>query len=95
MINITECRIFPTADFTHGRILCFASITLEDCFVIRGLKIVEGRKGHFVSMPARKERDEYYDICFPLTNEMRAAIQEKVIKEYWSWLKKQAEVDSA
>ena len=38
-MEITEVRVAPRVD---GKLKGFASITLEDCFVVRGLKIIEG-----------------------------------------------------
>src|SRR3954467_10854104 len=39
------------------RLQAFCSITFDDCFVIRDLKIIEGTKGSFVAMPSRKLTD--------------------------------------
>lgn len=44
-------RVFVRRD---GRLRGFASITFDDSFVVRGLKIIEGRNGLFVAMPNRK-----------------------------------------
>jgi stage V sporulation protein G len=39
---------------TDDRLQGFCSITFDDCFVIRDLKIIEGSNGPFVAMPSRK-----------------------------------------
>src|SRR5438034_11340741 len=41
----------------HERLQAFCSVTFDDCFVIRDLKIIEGTKGSFVAMPSRKLTD--------------------------------------
>src|SRR5438093_1138986 len=41
----------------NERLLAFCSITFDDAFVIRDLKIIEGAKGSFVAMPSRKLTD--------------------------------------
>src|SRR5277367_1063742 len=41
----------------NERLQAFCSITFDDCFVIRDLKIIEGTKGSFVAMPSRKLTD--------------------------------------
>src|ERR1043166_155107 len=41
----------------NERLLAFCSVTFDDCFVIRDLKIIEGTKGSFVAMPSRKLTD--------------------------------------
>jgi stage V sporulation protein G len=52
-MEITEVRIKLTAD-SDDRLQAFCSITFDDCFVIRDLKIIEGANGPFVAMPSRK-----------------------------------------
>src|SRR6202171_5195612 len=41
----------------NERLQAFCSVTFDDCFVIRDLKIIEGTKGSFVAMPSRKLTD--------------------------------------
>jgi stage V sporulation protein G len=41
-------------DDTDDRLQAFCSITFDDCFVVRDLKIIEGASGPFVAMPSRK-----------------------------------------
>lgn len=52
-MEITEVRIKLMED-SDDRLQAFCSITLDDCFVIRDLKIIEGTNGPFVAMPSRK-----------------------------------------
>jgi stage V sporulation protein G len=52
-VEITEVRIKLMED-TGDRLRAFCSITFDDCFVIRDLKIIEGTSGPFVAMPSRK-----------------------------------------
>ena len=53
---ITEVRIKLMED-NNERLQAFCSVTFDDCFVIRDLKIIEGTKGSFVAMPSRKLTD--------------------------------------
>ncbi len=55
-MQITEVRI-KLMDDPHDRLQAFCSITLDSCFVIRDLKIIQGTKGPFVAMPSRKLSD--------------------------------------
>jgi stage V sporulation protein G len=55
-VEITEVRIKLMAD-PHERLLAFCSVTFDQCFVIRDLKIIQGTKGAFVAMPSRKLTD--------------------------------------
>ena len=50
--------------------------------IIRGVKIIEGSNGLFVSMPSYKVGNEYKDICFPITQECRKQLHEAVIGAY-------------
>jgi len=52
-MEITEVRIKLTDD-SDDRLQAFCSITFDDCFVVRDLKIIEGTNGPFVAMPSRK-----------------------------------------
>lgn len=52
-MKITEVRI-KLMDDPDDRLRAFCSVTLDDCFVIRDLKIIEGTNGPFVAMPSRK-----------------------------------------
>jgi stage V sporulation protein G len=52
-VEISEVRIKLMED-AGERLQAFCSITFDDCFVIRDLKIIEGSNGPFVAMPSRK-----------------------------------------
>lgn len=80
-IKITEVRVSLRED---AKLKAFASITLEDQFVIRGLKVIEGNSNRmFVAMPSRKRPDgKHQDIAHPITTEMREYVEHVVIGEY-------------
>jgi stage V sporulation protein G len=52
-VEITEVRI-KLMEEPGERLKAFCSITFDDCFVVRDLKIIEGANGPFVAMPSRK-----------------------------------------
>lgn len=52
-MQITEVRI-KLMEEPGERLKAFCSITFDDCFVIRDLKIIDGTSGYFVAMPSRK-----------------------------------------
>jgi stage V sporulation protein G len=81
MLRITEVRVSLRDD---AKLKAFASITLDDCFVIRGLKVIEGNNGRmFVAMPSRKRPDgRHQDLAHPITKEMRQHIEEIIITRY-------------
>ncbi len=67
---------------TSGNILANASVTLNGCFAVRGIKVVNSESGVFISMPRYKGRDGYRDICFPCTKEFHQQFQQKVLDAY-------------
>ena len=60
-----------------------ASITIEDCFVVHDIKIIEGKDGFFIAMPSRKASDgEYKDIVHPINTETRNQIINLVLEAF-------------
>lgn len=59
-----------------------ASVNINGAFAVRGVKIVEGSNGLFVSMPSYKAGNEYKDICFPITPECRKQLNDAVLGAY-------------
>ena len=79
-MKITEVRITLRDD---GKLRAFASITFDDCFVVRGLKVIEGNTGLFVAMPSRRRPDgTYQDIAHPINNETRDMLEREVLDVY-------------
>ena len=79
-MEITEVRINIREE---SKLKAFASITFDDCFVVRGLKVIHGTNGYFVSMPSRKKNDgAYQDIAHPINNETRQHIEDKVLDAF-------------
>ncbi len=84
-MEITEVNIFLQ---NEERLKAYVSITFDNVFVVRNLKIIDGKKGLFVSMPSRKTKEgDYKDIAHPITNEMRDLIEKKVLLAYNDKLK--------
>ena len=93
-MKVTEVRISPAKG---GKIRAFASIVLDDCFIVNDLRVIEGReKQLFVTMPARKARNgQMRDIAHPLNRETREEIEERVLEEYQTAVSHQAVPDPA
>ena len=56
-LEITEVHIRLVGAGEGNRLLAFANITLEQKLVVRGLRLILGETGKFVSMPSRKRTD--------------------------------------
>ncbi len=79
-MEITEVKVFPV---NEDRLKAYVSITIDNCFVIRDLKIIEGTGGLFVAMPSKKRKDgQFKDIAHPLNQETRTEIENKVFEAY-------------
>lgn len=80
MIEITEVRVSVRND---EKLKAFVSITLNDSFVIRGLKIIRGNSGLFVAMPSRRRPDnQHQDLAHPINDATRKYLTERVMEEY-------------
>ena len=55
-MQISETRVKLVGN-RNDRLKAFCSITFDDNFVVRDLKIIEGTNGYFVAMPSRKLTD--------------------------------------
>ena len=79
-MEITEVRV----NLQDEEVLkAFVSITLDDEFVIRGLKVIQGMDGRFVAMPARRKKDgTFQDIAHPINRETRQYMEQVVLEAY-------------
>jgi stage V sporulation protein G len=85
-MDVTEIKVFPVDE---PKLKAYITIVLDNCFVVRDLKIISGVSGLFVAMPSKKRKDgTYRDIAHPLNQETRALIEEKVLKAYLAEIKK-------
>ncbi len=79
-MEITDVKVF-TVD--EDKLRAYVTITLDGCFVVRDLKVINGTTGLFVAMPAKKRKDgTYKDIAHPLNAEMRDKMEKIVLAEY-------------
>src|SRR6478736_5597190 len=79
-MDITEVKVFPV---NEDRLKAYVTITLDNCFVVRDLKIIKGNDGLFVAMPSKKRKDgQFKDIAHPLNQETRNEIERAVFEAY-------------
>lgn len=70
-----------------GNVKAIASVSLDGIFVVKGLKVMDGRKGLFVSMPqesypGKDGQKQYSNTFFALTNSAKMQLQEVVLDAY-------------
>jgi len=79
-MTVTDVRVFPVGE---EKLKAFASITIDDCFVVSDIKIIQGANGLFVSMPSKRRKNgTFRDIAHPLNSETRRMIEERIIERY-------------
>lgn len=80
MMQITDVRVYPVEE---EKLRGYATITFDECFVVRDVKIIAGPKGLFVAMPSKRRKDgTYRDTAHPLNSDIRGKIEERVLGAY-------------
>ena len=88
ILKISDVRIrFVKKD--DSKLKAVASITIDDCFVVHDIKVIEGSDGPFIAMPSRKTNDgEFKDIAHPLNTETREELRNAILAAYSEELSK-------
>ncbi len=77
-----------------GNIRAVASANFDGCFAVKNIKVMEGSKGLFVSMPSYKAQDgSYKDICFPTTPEFRQQLSNEIIGAYHQTISQRLQIN--
>ena len=67
----------------EGKLKAFADVAISDLFLIKGLRIVDGKNGLFVGMPREQGKDgQWYQTVFPLSEEVKSQLDEIVLQAY-------------
>jgi len=93
-MDITEVKVYLAKE--NGKLKAYATVVFDNSFIVRDLKIIEGNKGLFVSMPSRRRKDgTFRDIVHPLNSDMRKLIEDSIIEEYNSVKDMDTDIDYA
>ena len=80
-MQITDVKVFPV---NEDRLKAYVTIILDDCFLIREIKVINGNSGYFVAMPSKKRKDgTYRDIAHPINQETRDLMEKTILDAYW------------
>ena len=92
-MKITKVAIH---ELNNDKLKAFATITIDDEFVVTGLKVLDSVNGYFVGYPSRKNTKEntnndpnyksYIDTSFPITKESRKYIEDEVLQAYHNYM---------
>ncbi len=81
-MEITSVKVHKT-EREGSRMKGYATVTLDNCFVVRNIRIIEGDEKLFIAMPSRKVADDRYeDIAHPINAETRKLFEDKILEEY-------------
>ena len=79
-MEITEVRVYPVDE---EKLKAYVTITLDGCFVIRDLKVIQGATCLFVAMPAKRRKDgTFKDVAHPLNAETRERFERAILAAY-------------
>jgi stage V sporulation protein G len=79
-MQITEVKITLKDE---EKLKAYASVTFDNAFVVRGMKVINGNTGFFISMPSRKKSDgTYQDIAHPITQDARTMLETVILQKY-------------
>ena len=79
-MEITDVRVFPV---NEEKLKAYVTVTLDGCFVVRDLKVIQGATGLFVAMPAKRRKDgTFKDVAHPLNAETRERFERTILAAY-------------
>ena len=69
----------------NGTVKAFCDVAIAGAYLVKGVRVVEGKKGIFVSLPREQGKDgRWYDTVAPLTKEAKAQLSDTVLRAYQS-----------
>ncbi len=81
-MKITDVKI-RQVQTDKSKLKAVATITIDNCFVIHDIKIIEGANGPFIAMPSRKTAEgDYRDVAHPINSETRNMLIEEILHQY-------------
>lgn len=89
MFTVQITQLFQPTD----KVVAFANVTINDCFVVKGIRLLTKKDDVTqltLAMPSNysKKFDKFLEVCHPVTNECRTALELAVVAEYYNQLNK-------
>lgn len=86
-MEITNVRV-RVVEKENSKMRGFASVTIDNLFVVHDIRILEGDKGLFLAMPSKQVAPgEYRDIAHPINQDARKIFTDAILAEYENELK--------
>lgn len=83
-LAVTSVQVFPFKDGPMATVKAMATVVLNDQFMVRGLRVMNGCNGLFVSYPVDPffKGDDFRTVCNPITRQLREHIENCVLEKY-------------
>jgi stage V sporulation protein G len=79
-ISITDVQVRLV---DNDRLRAWATITLNNAFVVKGIRIIRGNQRVFVAMPSKQQKDgKYQDIAHPISKDFRDFLEHRILAVY-------------
>jgi stage V sporulation protein G len=80
-MEITDVKVFPVEE---ERLKAYVTIIIDNCFLVREIKVINGNSGYFVAMPSKKRKDgTYRDLAHPINQDTRDRLEKVIMDAYW------------
>lgn len=88
-IAVTSVQVFPFKDSPLATVKAMATVVLNDQLMIRGLRVMKGINGLFVSYPNDPfyKGEDFRTVCNPLTRQLRKHIENCILEKYQATIK--------
>ena len=85
VLAVTSVQVFPFKEGLNlGHMKALATVVLNDQFLIRGLRVIDGENGLSVMYPVDPfyKGEDFRNICCPVTRQLREHIENCVLEKY-------------
>lgn len=84
-LAVTQVQVFPFKEGpSMGHMKGLAYVVINDQFMVRGLRVMDGEHGLFVGYPNDPfwKGEDFRSICCPITRQLREHIENCVLEKY-------------
>jgi stage V sporulation protein G len=84
VLTCTNVQVYPVKEQASGKTKAMAKVAINDQLLLKGLRVVDGANGFFVSYPLdpHDKTEDYHSIFYPVTKELRDHIEQCVLERY-------------
>ncbi len=81
MVDIKVARMYRLEG--DGATKAFCDIIVSDALLVKGIRVMDGKNGLFVRMPAKQGKDgKWYELIQPTSKEIEDALNDVIIKAF-------------